>query len=275
MVFPSKTSVRSAAVAGTFYPAGKEDLAALVLRLLETAEPSAGAGRPKAIISPHAGYIYSGPTAAAAYRPLMPAADKVRRVVLLGPSHFVWFQGLAAPRYDAFETPLGTLAVDGDAIDELCLRQPGVIQDDAPHRREHALEVQLPFVQVALGEVRIVPLVVGEVDRGEVADVLDHLWDGRETVIVISSDLSHYHPYDEARQRDAATAAAIEALESARLGPEDACGCLGIAGLLEAVGRRRLHVRRLDLRNSGDTAGPKERVVGYGAWGVWERPGTS
>ena len=271
MAYSSETGVRSAAVAGAFYPAGGADLAAMVSRFLEATDQCVTAGWPKAIISPHAGYIYSGPTAAAAYRTLMPAAGRVRRVVLVGPSHYVWFQGLAAPRSGAFETPLGALAVDRDAVDDLCLQQPGVIQDDAPHRREHALEVQLPFIQVALGDVMIVPLIVGEVGRGEVAKVLDHLWDGQETAIVISSDLSHYHAYAEARQRDAATAAAIEALDSAKLGPEDACGCHAVAGLLEAVKRRGLHVRCLDLRNSGDTAGPKDQVVGYGAWGFWEQ----
>ncbi|MDH3473969.1 MAG: AmmeMemoRadiSam system protein B, partial [Rhodospirillales bacterium] len=176
--------------------------------------------------------------------------------------------GLAAPAAQAFDTPLGRLEVDLEALGRIS-DLPQVMVDDRPHLPEHALEVQLPFILAALGPVDFLPLVVGRCTAGQIAEVLERLWGGPETLIVVSSDLSHYLPYDLARQRDAATAAAIEHLEGARLGPEDACGYLPVAGLLAAVERSGLEIVRLDLRNSGDTAGPRDRVVGYGAWAFY------
>jgi hypothetical protein len=188
-------------------------------------------------------------------------------VVLIGPAHYVALDGLAAPAAETYATPLGRLRIDRDAI-AVIADLPQVAIDDRPHGPEHALEVQLPFLQTVLGEIALVPLVVGRARPAEVAEVLARLWGGGETLIVISSDLSHYHGYETARRRDAATAAAIERLDASGLGPEDACGYLPVAGLIAEARDRGLAVTRLDLRNSGDTAGPRDRVVGYGAWAL-------
>jgi hypothetical protein len=262
--------MRAPAVAGSFYPERPGELAAAVQGYLADAALSeSGETAPKAIIVPHAGYIYSAPVAATAYARLKPLAGKVSRVVLLGPAHTIPLAAIAAPHAEAFDGPLGPLTVDRPALWSLAgLSQ--VVQDDAPHAREHALEVQLPFLQAVLGEVSIVPLVVGDVAPVAVAEVIERLWGGPETLILLSTDLSHYHPYEAARARDAATAEAIEALEGERIGPEDACGCRALAGLLAAARTRALTIERLDLRTSGDTAGPKDRVVGYGAWALYE-----
>ena len=263
------SQVRPPAVAGTFYPGDETQLAAAVRGYLEEAAGAMGADSrppaPKAIIVPHAGYVYSAPVAARAFTAVRGLAGQVSRVVLLGPAHFVNFRGIAAPAAASFETPLGALAVDRAAI-EAVADMPEVVLSDAPHAREHSLEVQLPFIREVLGEVSLVPLAVGDVESEAVSRVLDRLWGGPETLVVVSSDLSHYHAYAAAQRMDAITAAAIEALDGARLGPEDACGYCGVAGLLSAARRRGLAVERLDLRNSGDTAGPRDQVVGYGAW---------
>ena len=176
------------------------------------------------------------------------------------------FAGIAAPTATGFETPLGSLPVDRQALRAVA-DLPQFVLADEPHRPEHSLEVQLPFLQTVLNVVGIVPLVVGRARPAEVAEVIARLWGGEETLIVVSSDLSHYLDYETARRRDAETAAAIEALEVSCLGPEDACGYLPVAGLVAEAGRRALQVTRLDLRISGDTAGPRNGVVGYGAWG--------
>ena len=259
------TTLREPAVAGTFYPADPETLGADIRRYLSDCE--AGAAAPKALIVPHAGYMYSGPVAARAYARLAAARNTIHRVVLIGPSHFVALSGLAVPAPEAFRTPLGPVALDRDAIDKLrALPQVAVV--GAAHAREHSLEVQLPFLQLVLDRFTLVPLVVGEAPAEAVADVIDLLWGGPETLIVISSDLSHYLDYDTARRRDAATADAITGIAPEKLGPEDACGYAGIRGLLAVARRRRLRVETIDLRNSGDTAGPRHQVVGYGAFSV-------
>jgi hypothetical protein len=224
---------------------------------------------PKAVIAPHAGYVYSGPVAGRAFGSLGEDAPRIRRVVAIGPAHFVPFRGIAVPQSGAFCTPLGEVPVDGAAI--ATVRDlPQVRLADVPHRPEHALEVELPFLQTALADFALVPLLVGEAAAEEVAEVLERLWGGPDTLIVISSDLSHYEAYDRARAHDAATAAAIERLDAAILGPRDACGYLPIAGLLIEARRRGMQALRLDLRNSGDTAGPQDQVVGYGAWAFHE-----
>lgn len=258
--------IRPAAVAGSFYPDDPGMLRAVVEDFLDAVPSPSGAARPpKALIAPHAGYIYSGPVAARAYATLAPAKGRIERVVLIGPSHFVPFRGIAASGIEAFATPLGEAPVDGTAI--AAIRDlPQVTIAEAPHLDEHCLEVQLPFLQVVLGEAAIVPLAVGEARPAEVAEVLDRLWDGQATLIVVSSDLSHYLADEAARCRDRATAAAIEAFEGARLGPEDACGFLAVAGFLAEARARALTVERLDLRNSGELSGLTRRVVGYGAW---------
>lgn len=259
-------SVRPPAVAGLFYPAPAAALEAQIDEYLSAAGPASGPA-PKAIIVPHAGYQYSGPVAASAYARLKPARDIVKRVVLLGPAHRVWFRGLAVPSVAQFRTPLGDVPVDVEAIGRLRRLAAIAMRDDA-HAAEHSLEVHLPFLQRVLGEFTLVPLAVGDATGASVAAVLDTLWGGPETLIVISSDLSHYHDYRSAQNIDSATATAIERLDGAALDGERACGYLPIQGLLLQVARRHLAIRRLDLRNSGDTAGSREQVVGYGAWAV-------
>jgi len=255
-------SVRPAAAAGLFYARDPRRLLAHVAELIGAVEASAGVP-PKAVIAPHAGYVYSGSVAARAFAPLRPGADAVKRVVLIGPAHFVPVHGLAAPTVDAFATPLGRVPLDRQALAAIA---DLVVETDAPHAPEHSLEVELPFLQALLPSFALVPLVIGDATAQEVAEVLRRLWGGPETAIVVSSDLSHYHDYDTARRLDAATAAAIERGDWQSLGPDQACGFLAVAGLIVETNRRRLALRRLALCNSGDTAGGRERVVGYGAW---------
>lgn len=258
-------TVRPAAVAGTFYPGERESLAATVRDLLDRARAPDGAPA-KALIVPHAGYPYSGAVAATAYGTLLQAPARISRVVLLGPAHRVFVEGLAFPSVDRFATPCGEIALDRDAIDS-ALTLPGTLVSDAAHAAEHCLEVHLPFLQAALGAFRIVPIVVGRCRPAVVARVLEHLWGGTETLIVVSSDLSHYHPYDTARALDARTTARILARETDLTG-EEACGACAINGLMVAARDRGLSVRALDVRNSGDTAGDCRQVVGYGAYAV-------
>jgi len=256
-------ATRQPAVAGSFYPAGPKELRAQVERLLHEARPPALSA--KALIAPHAGYIYSGPIAATAYATLAPRAGDIRRVVLLGPSHFVPFRGLALPDADAFATPLGRVELDRAAL-ILLQGHPAVTVLDEAHAREHSLEVQVPFLQVALQEFTLVPLAVGHADPAQTAAVLELLWGDSETLIVISSDLSHYRSYEAAAVIDAETARAIERLDGEPLDGEHACGCHPIRGLLRVARTRGMEVVPLDRRSSGDTAGDKRRVVGYGAW---------
>ena len=256
-------SERLPAVAGMFYPGDPAVLGAEVRDLLDhsASQPD---GRPKALIAPHAGYPYSGPIAASAYKQLQPYRDSITRVVLLGPSHRVYLDGMAFPSVARFVTPLGSIALDQDGIERaLALPQTRVL--DAAHDQEHALEVQLPFLQTVLGEFSIVPVLVGEARPQAVAQVLDMLWGGPETLIVISSDLSHYLDYDAARAMDSRTCRRIEHLD-ADIGHEDACGATPLRGMLLAAKHRGMDVSTLDLRNSGDTEGDRDFVVGYGAW---------
>ncbi len=255
--------VRPPAVAGTFYPDNPAQLRQMVQHHL--AEGKMATLTPKALIAPHAGYIYSGPIAGSAYKSLLPLRQQIKQVVLLGPSHHVAFHGLAAPTSSAFLTPLGEIPVDQEAIAEIT-GLPQLYLLDEPHQQEHSLEVQLPFLQEALGSFSLVPLVVGMAQPAEIAEVLERLWGGKETLIVISSDLSHYLPYAAAQQMDQASSAAIEQLDEERLQHESACGRIPINGLLHLAKQRGLQEQTLDVRNSGDTAGDKHRVVGYGAY---------
>lgn len=257
-------SIRQPAVSGTFYPADQHKLQAMIEGFIEQTEATGGAP-PKAIIAPHAGYIYSGAVAASAHARLQKGRDSIRRVVLLGPSHRVGFRGLAVSSAEWFATPLGVVPIDRKAVDGI-LELPYVQVLDQAHAFEHSLEVHLPFLQVVLANFSLVPIVVGNADPAEVAEVLDLLWDGEETAIVISSDLSHYHDYATAKRMDQATSAAIEALRPEDIDPADACGRLPVSGLLLLARKRGLKARTLDLRNSGDTAGGKDSVVGYGAY---------
>ncbi len=256
-------SVRRPAVAGRFYPDDANQLAHWLSEAL-AGKPRESAV-PKAMIAPHAGYVYSGDVAASAYAHLGPGRDAITRVVLIGPSHRVRLEGLAVPSASAFLTPLGEVPVDGGAIKAL-LTLPQVEVVDAAHAGEHGLEVHLPFLQQTLSAFSIAPIVASNASYGDVAEALELLWDGPETLIVISSDLSHYHEYATAKRMDAATSAAIERLDGDAIGIDQACGRIPIGGLLEAARSRGLAARTLDLRNSGDTAGPRDQVVGYGAW---------
>jgi len=257
------TKVRQPAVAGTFYPGDPLELSRELdsfLAAVETHERP-----PKALIAPHAGYIYSGPVAASVYARLRNTEQPITRVVLLGPSHRVPFVGLAVPSADYFETPLGDVPIDRASIERI-LPMSQVYAMDEAHAYEHSLEVQIPFLQKTLGEFQLVPLVVGDASGEEVAEVLEALWGGPETLIVISSDLSHYLDYQSARDIDSVTSKAIEALQGEAIGHNQACGRIPVQGLLIEAERHGLHGQTVDLRNSGDTAGPRDRVVGYGAY---------
>ncbi len=256
-------NIRKPAVADMFYPGDPQLLHQAVQEYLHAAQP--GHYHPKALIVPHAGYIYSGPVAASAYAALAACRDQIERVVLLGPSHRVPLQGLAVSSAKEFATPLGNIAIDTEAT-EAVLRLAQVRTLDEAHALEHSLEVQLPFLQETLGRFQLLPIVVGDSTPREVAEVLETLWGGPETLIVISSDLSHYHDYDTACHMDRATSDAIESLEPQRIHYDDACGRNPVNGLLVMAKRLGLKAHTLDLRNSGDTAGPRDQVVGYGAY---------
>ena len=257
-------NIRPAAVAGRFYPADPVALRKVITGLLENV-PTASGPAPKALIVPHAGYPYSGPIAASGYAQFVPERDVIKRVVLIGPAHYVELNGLAVSSADFFATPLGLVPVDADALRELS-SLPQVRVFDEAHAVEHSLEVHLPFLQVILAEFSVVPLAAGETTPEAIREVLEVLWGGPETRFVISSDLSHYHDAETARCVDEVTAKAIEALAPEDIGDDQACGRLAIRGLLQAARAHGLRARAVDLRNSGDTAGPRDRVVGYGAF---------
>ena len=257
-------NVRPAAAAGKFYPSRAAELERMVESFLEQAQ-TAIVPNPKAVVAPHAGYVFSGPIAGSAFRAWAEQRRRSQRVVLLGPSHYVAFPGLALPGATAFGTPFGTVRVDHDAVAQL-RSLPQVREFPRAHEREHCLEVELPFLQRMIPDLAIVPLVVGDATDEEVCEVIDALWGGEETLFVISSDLSHYHDYETARLIDRSTGVAIESLQPERVSAHQACGYLAIRGFLRAARLRGLTVRTLDLRNSGDTAGPRDVVVGYGAF---------
>lgn len=262
--FKTAEKVRPPAAAGRFYPRDPGELRSLIQDFLLKVAPRPGPG-PKALIAPHAGYPYSGPIAASAYAALLPDREVVKRVVLAGPAHFVAFEGLAVSSAEAFATPLGVVPVDVAAVQELISK--GLARElDIAHAREHSLEVHLPFLQVVLKDFALVPLVAGEATPEKISSALETLWGGPETRFVISSDLSHYLDSEAARRLDATTAAAIEALDAGAVGEEQACGRIPIRGLLAAAAKHRLHAHTADLRNSADTGGPPEQVVGYGAF---------
>ena len=262
-------SVRPAAVAGMFYPRNSKELAAEVAELLDGVEQfEPRLDFPKAVIVPHAGYVYSGPVAAAAYDALAPGRGIIQRVVIMGPVHRVPVRGLALPGSEAFDTPLGRVPVDTEALHRL-RGLPQVVTSTAAHAQEHSLEVQLPFLQRVLGSFTLVPFAVGDATPEEVAAVLERLWGGRETLFVLSTDLSHYHPYEEAKRIDGATVARIAQLAT-DLEHHEACGATPLNGLLYAAKRRALSIRMLAASNSGDTAGGKSRVVGYASFALYE-----
>lgn len=258
-------TARQPAVAGLFYPAETQELRSLVHVYLDRAPGAQESDPPKAIIVPHAGYVYSGPVAASAYALFLNNSGQIKRVILLGPAHRVAVRGLALSSAARFKTPLGVIEIDTD-ITETLKSLPQVKVNDVSHAEEHSLEVQLPFLQEVLGDFKLVPLVVGDATAEAVAEVLEAVWGGDETLIVISSDLSHYLDYDAASALDRRTSEAIESLDPERISYDQACGRIPVSGLLQVARKKGLHGKTIDLRNSGDTAGGKDRVVGYGAY---------
>lgn len=255
---------RAPAVAGTFYPAAPDVLRAQVDALLAAAPTTSARACPKALIVPHAGYVYSGPIAAAAFARLAPFGDRIERVVLIGPAHRMFVPGLASPGPERLATPLGEIPVDTAALAEV-----GIGADARAHAREHALEVELPFLQRVAPRAVVIPMIGSRASAAEVGAVLEQLWGGPETVVVVSSDLSHFQPYRAARAHDERTADRILERE-VDLDGDDACGAIGINGLMWVARRRRLRIELCDLRNSGDTAGGRDEVVGYGAFALYE-----
>lgn len=259
------TTVRSAAAAGTFYPGDPQELGSVVAELLAAAPVPQTDLRPMMYIVPHAGYVYSGPVAASAYRLLQATTGVGKEMVLIGPSHFVGFAGLASPGVDAMATPLGLVALD-HALTAKAEAHALVSPEPAAHSREHSLEVQLPFLQVALGEFTALALTTGEVTPQAAAYVLDDVMDDPGVVGIVSSDLSHYLDYEAAKIRDDRTAALITGLRHDELAPGDACGITAVRAALILAQKRGWSCRLLALQNSGDTAGSRQRVVGYGAF---------
>lgn len=258
--------VRPPAVAGTFYPGDANELRNEIAGFLRNAE---GVGPPpKAMVVPHAGYQFSGPVSASGYALLEQVRQTIKRVILLGPSHRVPLQGLATMRANGFATPLGVIPIDRAAVTR-ALELPQVQAIEQAHRQEHSLEVHLPLLQVTLDEFSLVPFVIGKASADEVAEVLDLLWTNDETLVVVSSDLSHYKPYAIAQAIDGETSEMIEGCQWQQLSGERACGYCGIRGLLKVAKERGLNIKAVDLRNSGDTSGSKGQVVGYGSYVVY------
>lgn len=259
--------IRPPAVAGLFYPGRPAELRDAVSEYLAQA-PAVTDAPPKALIVPHAGYIYSGGIAAAAYSQLAQRCSRIRRVVLIGPSHRVYLQGMAVPAAEAFQTPLGVVPIDRE-LKARVLAHSQVVEADEPHANEHSLEVQLPFLQMLLNDFTLLPVTLGSVSPPAVAAMLAEIWGGEETLVLVSSDLSHYLPYDAARKLDSITIDAIVRCDTHLTG-EQACGCIGINGLSHLARQRGLSIAEIARCNSGDTAGDRHRVVGYGAFGLRE-----
>ncbi|RKZ85020.1 MAG: AmmeMemoRadiSam system protein B [Gammaproteobacteria bacterium] len=262
-------NIRSPAVAGSFYPADPETLNDMIERDLSQISLSSDTASPKVLIVPHAGYIFSGPIAASAFALLKQSHHLIKRVVIIGPSHRVGFSGVAISNADYFDIPLGRIAIDKIAQAKL-LDIEGVHKFDAAHAAEHSLEVQLPFLQYILDDFSIVPIVAGDASPKLIAEVIKTLWGGPETLFVISSDLSHYHDYQTAQLLDQITSQAILNMDVATIDSQHACGSVGIRGLLTFAQHHPMKASILDLRNSGDTAGSKDKVVGYGAYSFTE-----
>ena len=257
-------TVRQAAVAGFFYPADSQELSDMVYEFLDAAPPPST--DPRALIVPHAGYVYSGPVAATAYGQLCARRKTTRRVLLLGPSHRVPFAGLALSSAERYATPVGDVAIDTGACRKL-LRLPRVAVLDEAHAQEHSLEVHLPFLRAVLDDFLLIPVVVGDASPDDVAQIIESFWDREDTLIVVSSDLSHFLDYETANRVDRETTRAIEG-RARDIRPQQACGCRAINGLMKVAEDHALDVTTLDLRNSGDTAGDRARVVGYGAYAL-------
>ncbi len=257
------SKVRLSAVAGYFYPSNKEVLIKEIQNFLEKATQYSNQ-KPYALIVPHAGYIYSGSVASLGYKSLIPYKEEYKKILILGPSHFVSLHGLAYPAFEYFETPLGKLQLDQNLIESL--REFDFILENSPsHSQEHSIEVQLPFIQFIFGNIPIVPLTFGKIRPEKINILLRKIWNP-EILVIVSSDLSHYYSYEDAKKLDKKTSQAIENLDPDSIGYEQACGRVGIQGLLLFAKEKNWKAKLLDLRNSGDTAGSKDRVVGYGVW---------
>jgi len=269
-------NIRPPAVASMFYPVGAAELRKAVQNYLSNAGTEEDVSQLKkeefaelrTLIVPHAGYIYSGKIAASAYRLLEQNKNQFKRVLLLGPAHRVLLEGAAFPEMVAFETPLGEITLDKELIEKILAEFSWISVSDKAHAEEHCLEVQLPFLQETLGEFKLLPLVVGDAKTELLAALIQQFSKDHETLIVISTDLSHFHDYETAREIDGRTANAIELLEQNRISTEDACGAYPLRGALLAASQNQWKVHRLGLCNSGDTAGERGRVVGYGAWAM-------
>mgnify|MGYP002639283670 CR=1 FL=1 len=262
-------NIRPPAVAGMFYPGNTSELN-MHIRAYLGSDTYTGTRTPKVLIVPHAGTVYSGAIAAAAYRTLIPFKNTIKKVVLLGPAHQVHVNGLALPTMDQFQTPLANVNLDKPVIMKLVADFSQVCYSDRAHQEEHSLEVQLPFLQSVLSDFSLIPFVVGDASDIEVADVIESLWGGPESLIIISTDLSHFHNYEDARNLDSQTADQIEAFNGDALADQSACGRIPLRGLLRVARQKQMTIERFDLRNSGDTAGRKDQVVGYGSWGLFE-----
>jgi AmmeMemoRadiSam system protein B len=258
-------NIRKPAVAGSFYPGSTTELNSSIQAYLDDTEIKPAQSQPRAMIVPHAGYVYSGAIAASAYAQLIPFASQITRVILLGPSHRIPLLGIATSSLDSFQTPFGDIPLDRQLIEQL-EQLPFVQTNDDAHLQEHSLEVQLPFLQKILPHFTLIPLVIGQIEDQQVSEVIETLWQEENTLFLISSDLSHYLDYERARECDQATSEAIADLTPQKIHYEQACGRSAIAGMLLSARKHHLRVQLLDLRNSGDTAGTKDRVVGYGAW---------
>ena len=264
-----RKSIRSAQVAGMFYPANPDELRGQISGFIHE-KPNETTGVPKALIVPHAGTVYSGSIAAVAYRTLLQYRHVIRKVILLGPAHGVYLHGLALPSVEQFQTPLGKINLDTKTIQKLVEDFHQITFSDEAHTEEHSIEVQLPFLQEVLASFRLIPFVVGDATQQEVAEVIEYLWGGDECLIIISTDLSHFHKYEEAVKIDKTSAELIESFQGDRLGDNSACGRIPMRGLLHLAQQKGMSIKRLDLRNSGDTSGRRDQVVGYGAWGLFE-----
>lgn len=267
-------STRAPAVSGLFYNDSPISLRRQVLEFLAAASSAEDRSATKnselkAVVVPHAGYIYSGPVAAFAYKEIQKEAAHFKKIVLIGPSHHVPFQGVAVPKMNTFATPLGSVSVDL-SLKQIALNFSFVIENDEPHRKEHSLEVQLPFLQVALKKFSILPIVIGQASATDLTQLLYKLCTEKDVLIVISSDLSHYLPYNIAQKRDLNTIDHILHFEPEKIEYDDACGRQGIQAFLHYAQSKKLIPILFNYKNSGDTAGDKSQVVGYCSIGFYE-----
>ncbi|MGB1801307.1 MAG: AmmeMemoRadiSam system protein B, partial [Gammaproteobacteria bacterium] len=264
-------SIRPTAVAGSFYPKQASELNNMLEKFLSqyAVNDSVKITIPKAIIAPHAGYIYSGQTAASVYSNLEQVKDKIKRVVLLGPTHRVYVNGIALPSNTHFSSPLGNVSIDTESLKKISSHSFVDYIDEA-HTQEHSLEVHIPFLQKVLNDFVLLPILVSNAAPEQVATILKELWGNDETLIVISSDLSHFLNYETANKTDSHTTELIEKFDYEHIGSKQACGCMPMRGLLKLAQEKNMTIQTVDLRNSGDTAGSKDRVVGYGAYALFE-----